>query len=446
MNDNSGGPNLGSGPNLGGSSNTGGPSLGTPSVSSSKVDEKKPLISDLSKNQEISKKKTKVSIDKHEMVRRFGVSRRKIAEVLRTFMSREMKIKVNLSKDNQLYRKNIKELMQGHLSYLEEMINDIKEGNDPLSQELMQQDVENRASTMAFESLMEVITEEIDKLENENAEVLPAIIDEIKRYNDPRIETRICFWILLYSGLQMREIRDKEGNSLDIALSVIIRYKPVLRRAMGVFLLFTDHLIRQLDPFPVDYSRIKLVIGPTKTGYNMASWIKYRYDTNSQKKINYLSFIDYYARSFGIIPGNAPNIDNGPKQGYTNWLNRALIALEQDLRNSPFIMANKRGDTLEGMLVGMKLEIEEELTKREYDEKGRLTNQPPYGEGALKFISWLFETAFNRFNTTNFVANKEISMQIEMFDFLLGAVKWENEYGERLILDWLTPEEEDGIE
>ena len=192
-------------------------------------------------------------------------------------------------------------------------------------------------------------------------------------------------------------------------------------------------------------NRIKLVITQSGTGYNMASWIKYRYGTDSQSYMEYERFVTYFLKSFGKLPGNASNLENGPKEGYLAWIDRTLQALETSLRNSRQIVDNARGDTLEGMLIGLKEELEIEMRDRVYDSQGKLVNYPIGGEGAVKFLDWLFNLAFNRQNISRFYAFKDSRMSLDMFDFLEGAIRWTNEYGERITVDWLEGEEAEDI-
>ncbi|MFV2016304.1 MAG: hypothetical protein ACC656_12800, partial [Candidatus Heimdallarchaeota archaeon] len=203
------------------------------------------------------------------------------------------------------------------------------------------------------------------------------------------------------------------------------------------------HLINELPPYQYEICDQKLTVGPTMTGYNMASWIKYRYGTNSQSYMEYDRFVDYFLRGFGRIPSNAPRGEKSPRLVYQNWLKRTFESLETSLQNSPLLVAHARGNSLEGMIVGLMDEISDELLKREYDADGKLMNYPMGAEGVIQLLNWLFETAFNRYTTTNVSAHGKIRLNLLMFEFVESTTRWVNEYGERIVMDWLEEQDEE---
>lgn len=389
------------------------------------------------------KKKEKKPLTVHEIIRKWGVHRRRMMDSLQVMMIREIKTKVHMTQVNAVFQRNIEELMQGHLSYFEEIVDMIMEGDDPVTLELLEKGDDRGASTLVFDRLSHIIEKELAKLKEASPIITDFIDEDLNRFRDARVEPRASWWVLWYTALQLREVREKAGKNLDIVLSVMIKYPPVYKRVLGVMLLFADNLIRHFDPFPVDYSRMTLLSTPTGTGYNMAPWIKYRYGSYSQSGMTYENFIEYYARSFGTVPGNAPDFEGSPVHGYRSWIQRSLEGLENQLRESDLIMANARGNTLEGMLAGMMDELEEELEDQQFDEEGKLINQPVGGEGALNFIKWLFHTALQRYETTNISIHDEARMSLDFYDFVPDTVRWVNEYGEQLVIDWLAVEDEE---
>ncbi|MHA2168943.1 MAG: hypothetical protein ACXAB7_03420 [Candidatus Kariarchaeaceae archaeon] len=401
------------------------------------IDELEALIQ---KNKKVRLKDQRALI-KAETIRRSRVIRRRCLRSLETLMSIEFRIKVYLTPINVMFRKHIVKMMEGQIEYLDEQISIIEEGNDILSQRLMEENLEKRASSQVFETLIEIVKEEIKRLEEEKPIITEILELDLKRLKDARLEPRACFWIVWSVGMQLVEIHQKNEKELNIVLDVIMRYPPVYKRVLAVFIHFAYNTAKYLDPFQIDSSRINLVPGPTGTGYNMAPWIKYRYGTNSQSRIEYEAFLEYYARSFGTIAGNAPDFEDGPKDGYQKWIQRILTNLETVMRKSPLIVANSKGDTLEGMLAGLIEELQEELYNREYEpEYNKLLNQPVGGEGALKFLEWLLETALRRYQTTNIAIHGPTRLSLDMFEFIEGTTRWINEFGERLVHDWLDPE------
>lgn len=438
-------PNLGGPqpPNLGGGQgpNLGGPSTGPiPPQNNVEENESKPVNeTDLISQTE---KKSKLIDNKFELVRKFGVIQRRMLRSLQSLVSLEFKTKVHITKITQLYRDFVFKQFQGQITYLEEMIDLIKDGKDPLSKEYKKKRKNITVSYQVFETLIDIITEEMKRFDEEKPRIMDFIEEDLKSQNDARLEPRICFWVLITTGLAMENIEDKEKKAFDIVFKILTEYWPSYRRALAVYYNFCYYLIKEIDPYPVDSCRVNLIYGPSKTGYNMGAWIKYRYGTNSQTFMEYERYLYYFARSFGIVRGRSPDFKNGPKDGFQNWINRTLTSLEKLLLQSPTMRESMRGETLEGILVGIRDDLKKDLEKRELDDYGKVINQPIGGEGALKFIEWLFETAINRYDTTNIATHGKIRLSIDMFDFVETTSRWVNQYGERLTMEWLKKEEE----
>ncbi|MCE7734495.1 MAG: hypothetical protein GPJ54_06435 [Candidatus Heimdallarchaeota archaeon] len=429
-------PSLGSTgtPALGGPG-LGGPSLSTPASSKPQQDVKIPG------SVEIKKKKLKINI--FELTRQWKVILRRTQRSLQTMMSYEFKTKVSITVVNKIIRDLIENMFEGQLEYLNTKIKEVTTGKDKLSIELMKSDPNGRASTQVFHTLIEIIEEELQGFREDKPDIMEPLAETFKRHRDARTEPRMCLWIIIFTGLQLKLIRDKVPEAFDIVLDVMIRYRPAIKRTLGVYLYFCYHLINEMNPYQYEICDQKLTIGPTMTGYNMASWIKYRYGTNSQAYMEYDRFVNYFLRGFGRIPSNAPRGDKSPRMVYQNWLKRTLESLETSLRNSPLLVENARGDTLEGMIIGLKDELSDELLKREYDVDGKLMNYPAGGEESVQLLDWMFETAFNRYTTTNIAAHGETRLNLNMFEFIESTTSWVNEYGERIVMDWLEEQDEE---
>jgi hypothetical protein len=377
------------------------------------------------------------------IIRRWKVVQKRALQSLQVLMSREFKTNINLTPQNTMYRNHVVNMLNGQEKYLDEMIETIKNGEDELSQELMEKDFDRRASTQVFETLIEIITEERARLIEEKPNIIEYVEKDLKRFKDARLEPRVGFWIIWTLGMQLNEIHAKIEKPFEIVMEVLLRYPPAMRRALGILHHFAFFLVREFEPYSLDSARTKLNPGPGGTGYNMAPWIKYRYSTNSQSYMEYERYLHYYVRSFGIVPGNAPDFENGPKDGYRKWIQRSLDSLDKALQNSPIIVSNARGNTLEGMLAGVIDELEDDIKNREYEpEFGKLINQPIGGEGAIKLMEWLFETAIQRYDTTNISTHGRVRLSLDMFDFLEDTTRWVNEFGEQLVFDWLDPDQE----
>lgn len=428
-------PSLGSsGPSLSGPT-LDGPSLGTSNITTPQQD---------LTMQEVAKKgKTATKINIFELTRSWKVVMRRTQKSLQTMMSYEFKTKVSITVVNKILRDLIENMFNGQLAYLNNKIEEITEGKDELSVEIMKSDKQGRASTQVFHTLIEIIEEELAAFNEDKPDIIEPLAETFKRHKDARTEPRMCLWIIITIGLQLKLIREKVPEAFDIVMDVLIRYRPAIKRTLGVFLYFCYHFINELDPYSYKICDQKLTIGPTMTGYNMASWIKYRYGTNSQTYMEYGRFVDYFLRGFGRIPSNAPKGDKSPRSVYQDWLTRSLESLETSLRKSPLLVANARGNSLEGMIVGLRDEVNTELMKREYDVDGKLMNYPAGGEGAAELLNWIFETAFNRYTSTNIAAHSNARLNLNMFDFVESTVRWINEYGERIVMDWLEEQDEE---
>jgi hypothetical protein len=445
------GPKLG-GPSLGGGPNAKGPnlkSLKTPALKTPAL--KTPSLKAVSAPAVSSapqKSKTKASVNVHELVRKWGVARRRIRDSLQTMMLREIKEKVAMTNVNEVFRAHILSLMQGQLDYFAEMIEQIGKEEDVLSLENLEEEEYVKVSDTVFHNLTEIISEEMERLEQDKPVITEYIDEDLKRFKDARVEPRAAFWLLWYTGLMIQEIRARSEERLEIVLEVMMRYPAAQRRALGVFLNFCDSLVVEFEPFSLEFARINPVYNPTFSGYNMAPWIKPRYGTYSQSYMEYERFLVYYARSFGSVPGNSPDFEGGPLRGYRSWIQRSLVKLEEKMKTSPILVEQARGNSLEGMLAGLQDVLEEESKEMVYDDEGKVTNHPPGIEGVVKFVEWLFHTALNRYTTTNVSTHKEARLSLDMFDFIDKTVRWVNDYGEQIVMDWLgqEEEEEDGSE
>ena len=425
------------GPSLGPSK---GPTMGPNRIGPSlKANETKATT----KKQEKKTRKTKkATVNVHELVRKWGVSRRRVRDSIQNLMLREIKDKIGMTSVNEVFRRHLVELMKGQLTYFAEMIDLIKKEEDELSLELADAKKEINTSSVVFENLSEIISTELEHMEEEKPIITEYIDEDLKRFNDARVEPRAAFWVIWYTAMTIREVREKSRESLDIVLEVLLKYKPAQRRALGVFLNFADAFIQNYHPFDIEFSRMSLVYNPTETGYNMAPWIKPRFGTYSQAYIEYQRYLTYYARSFGIVAGNSPDFEGGPLHGYRSWIQRTLEDLEERMRNSPILVENARGDTLEGMLIGLVDELKESKKKLERDPEGKIINHPGGIDGAIALIEWLFHTALNRYTTTNIAIHNEARLSLDMFDFVPDTVRWVNEYGEQIVMDWLGEEKE----
>lgn len=437
-------PNLGgpTPPSLGsaGPPSLGGLSLDDPSLSTQLSSPSLQSIN-IPESKTVDKKKLKINI--FELTRKWKVILRRTQRSLQTMMSYEFKIKVSITVVNKIIRDLIESMFDGQLEYLNSKIEEVQEGKDKLSLEIMKSDSKGRASTQVFHTLIEIIEEELKAFREDKPDIMEPLAETFKRHRDARTEPRMCLWIIIFTGLQLKLIRDKVPKAFDIVLDVMIRYRPAIKRTLGVYLYFCYHLINEMSPYQYEICDQKLTRGPTMTGYNMASWIKYRYGTNSQAYMEYDRFVDYFLRGFGRIPSNAPRGDKSPRMVYQNWLKRILESLETSLRTSPLLVENARGNSLEGMIIGLKDELSDELLKREYDVDGKLMNYPAGGEGAVQLLDWMFETAFNRYTTTNVAAHGETRLNLGMFEFIESTTSWVNEYGERIVMDWLEEQDEE---
>ena len=124
-------------------------------------------------------------------------------------------------------------------------------------------------------------------------------------------------------------------------------------------------------------------------------------------------------------------------------MDRTFNALEKTLLSSDLLISIAKGQTVEGVIAGLIDQMELALDKRKYDEEGNLLNQPEGGEGALRFLQWLLEAAFHRKRTPNIAIQKDIRMDLGMFEFLPHTISWVNTLGEKLTVDWLGLDEED---
>lgn len=429
-------------PNLGGPSGPSGPttpSLGGPSTPTIPPDQRKEP-----KNEIVGKKKKSKAEEKKvyfsQFIRQWGIRRRRLRKTFIELMSREMHMKVHISTTNTLFKQQLRYLMESQIENFRDIIDEIDAGKDILSKKLRKKDKEARASTVVFHRLIDKIAKEINRMESDNFEIMKHIEDELKSNQDSRMEPRTAFWTLMLSGLILHNINEKVENEFEILMKVSLEYDNPYKHALVLFLHFVYYLIDTLPPFGKEDSQTNMVINAKNTGYSMAHWIKYRYGTNSQYYMKYENFISYYARSFGLIRGRAPDYK---RAAYHNWLNRTFTSLEKTILDAELFQEMAKGKTIEGVIAGLIDQMEVILDKRIYNEEGKLLNQPLGGEGALRFLQWMLEAALNRHTTSNFTILPDARMDLGMFDFITPTIKWENELGERLVVDWLGLDEED---
>ncbi|MCY3414663.1 MAG: hypothetical protein INQ03_23640 [Candidatus Heimdallarchaeota archaeon] len=450
---NSGPPNLGgptppSGPNLGGSKGSG-PNLGPkpasgPSSSSPQQSVvKEPSKSVKSEIEEIDDLKIYFS----QYFIRWEQFVRKLRRSYIDFLSREMRVNVTVSTNNALFKNHIMELMKGQLEYLDETMEVIRDRKDPLTKKLKRRKkykgTEVTASTIVFERLREIISYEIERMEEGNIDIFTSIKDDLKNNQDTRMEPRSCFWLLIFSGLILNNIKEKVEEEFEVLMRVSLEYDNPYKHTLILFLHFVYYLIRELPPFGKEDSQTNMVVNAKETGYSMAHWIKYRYGTSSQEYMEFERFVSYYVRSFGMIRGRAPKYK---RDAYYSWIDRTFKAMEETFLPVELFTKHARGLTIEGIIAGMIDRMEAELERRKYDMQDRLLNQPLGGEGAIKLLQWMLETAFNRFRTSNIAMQDDIRLELEMFEFIPPTIKWINELGERLEVDWLGLDEEEEID
>ncbi len=429
-------PNLGSGPNLSGPQP---PKLSNEVIQEDfEIDYLEELDSiDETLNLKLEeKKRIGRPIPIGNFIRKWKSKQRQIRSVLLTFMSYEMKTKVNIAITNELINENVILMLKGQIAYFEQNMENIKSGKDPISKKLMKKKKKDRASIQVFETLKEFVQDEIDRFEQEKSDVKPLeyIEAELKRIKWVKVEPRATFWLIFIMGLMLKNIRLREEEAFDIGLDVLMKYPPIHKRTLAVLLNFAYLLVEELPPYHIEDCWSNLRPNPTATGYSMAHWLKYRYNASSQYYIEYERFLSQYAKSFGKIHGR---VLTERKDAYQNWINRACNSLEERMMKSDLLLDKARGKSLEGMLVVMIDEMEEELSKREYDDHGKLINQPPGGDGALTFLKWIFEMALNRFNSLDMMNQKDAEININIFDFMLNTIRWTNEHDERIVVDWL---------
>lgn len=435
-------PNLGSGPDLSGPQP---PKLVTEEIlndlESEIFTELDAIDETLSlKNEE--KKRIGRTIPIGNFIRRWKSKQRQIRSVLLTLMSYEMKTKVNISLTNELINENAIFMLKGQIEYFDQNMEIIKSGKDPISRKLMKKKKKNRASIQVFETLKEFVQDEIDRYELEKIEVKPLeyIEAELKRVKWVKAEPRATFWLLYIMGLMLKNIRSREEEAFDIGLDILMKYPPIHKRTLAVLLNFAYLLVEELPPYHIEDCWSNLRPNPTSTGYSMAHWLKYRYNTSSQYHIEYERFLSQYAKSFGKIHGR---VLSERKEAYQNWIDRACKSLEERMMKSDLMIGKARGKSLEGMLIVMIDEMEEELAKREYDDLGKVINQPPGGDGALLFLKWIFEMALSRFNSIDMINQRDAKININIFDFMLNTIRWTNEHDERIVVDWLDLDNEE---
>ncbi len=391
------------------------------------------------------KKKSKEQQNKiyfSKFIHSWGVKRRKLRKTYTELMSREMKTKVHISTTNTLFKEHIKGLMQGQIDHFNELIDEIKQGKDDLSRKIQKdkKDKKARASTVVFERLIKKIEDEIKRLDEGKIEIMKSIEAELKKNQDTRLEPRTGFWTLILSGLILHNIKSKVEEEFEILMRVALEYDNVYKHTLVIFLHFVYYLIDKLPPFGKEDSRTNMVVNAKQTGYSMAHWIKYRYGTSSQYYMEYERFVTYYARSFGLIRGRAPDYK---RKAYHDWLDRTFKALGDTVLSAELFQDMAKGQTIEGVLAGLIERMKIYLDKRKYDENGKLLNQPLGGDGALRFLEWLLEVGVNRYNTSNFTIQTDIRLDLGMFDFIYPTIKWENEIGERITVDWLGLDDEE---
>lgn len=415
-------------------------SSGPPNLGPSNLENTTKLEMKVEKTEQIGQEEDDPKLYFSQFVGKWGVLRRKLRKAFLVLMSKEMRVSMNIATTNALFKEQILQMMEGHVTYFTRITQETKKGKDKLSKELRKKNKKARASALVFERLVARIKEEMERLNDDSLLMMDYIEEDLKKHQDTRMEPRACFWTLFLSGLMLHNIDRRVEDEFEILMKVSLDYDNVYKHTLVTFLHFVYYLIKEIPPFPEEDAQTNLVINVKRTGYSMAHWIKYRYGTSSQQYMEYERYISYYARSFGLIRGKAPQYK---RDAFFGWMDRTFNALEKTLLSSDVLISIAKGQTIEGVIAGLIDQMELALDKRKYDEEGNLLNQPEGGEGALRFLQWLLETAFHRKRTPNIAIQKDIRMDLGMFEFLPHTISWVNALGEKLTVDWLGIDEED---
>ena len=417
-----------------------GPRRGSPTVTPEKYD-----FSDYYKR----KFKPDEYLDRYNTRKKFFPLTKFLYKELTFFFQATFKIKLQFPDPNEILFKLIKKAFDAQIAYLDETISLILEKKDPLFLSKLSAGEENPiVKPTSLENVKKQVIQQYERFLNdrETLNLMEMLEANFAQINDNRLYYRLGFWQLLLLGGVLEywqhhpELVHHSDSPVLYALDDLLSDVKVFRRTAGVMLLFGFLLFKNIPDFLLSWNRILLKANVSNDGYLMQAWVKYRYNCTALKDMKYENYFAYFFNSLGSIHGRTPEFDGGPKEGLHTWLNTTLLELERKLSEYPLFREEDRPQLLEEMLLQLNTYLTNELVLREFDDEGRLINQPPYSDNVFDFIAWLMELASNRDTLTNVPmiksGKKRVELNQEMFRFISYAIQNINEKGEKIIQPW----------
>lgn len=377
-------------------------------------------------------------------------------KTLNRFLFKEMtlifqaKFKVRLDPPNpsDLLRDILNEAFGAQIDFLNSMIRLIEEKKDPLYLDRLANGEEDPiVRPSSFKNVRKVIEREWSRFaESNDLRLLEMLIAKFKGYKDARVYPRLGFWQIYLLGRLLvywdeSEILTKlDPSPFFTLLDDLLMDPDVYSRFTATVLLFAYTLVKETKKFLFSWNQFTLIPNVNRDGYLMNTWLSARYRSGSQKDVKFEKYIDYFFNSFGKIPGRAPDMPGGPRDGFRTWLERTFTEMERIL--SLYSLFQDEGNPLliEGILLRLNRELESELVLREYDPDGKLISHPQYADYAFPLLHWLQKLSENRESVSNLglirSKNDRIFLDQETLRLIPFAIRKLNEKGEKIVQPW----------
>lgn len=370
----------------------------------------------------------------------------RISKALIILFTRTFKEPFEDSDPDLQYQELLSMAFDGQLKYFSETINLIKKKQDPLSLELNAKKNKIEISTVVFEKLHKIIADEYEAFLDADFDWEEIMKLEYKSMSDTQQKSRIGFWSFIFVGMEFRRLvkdaaKTQKLRELQVEAKVLeplYSSSYIYDRLVAIMIDVSYQVVKRLSPFMKAMNYTELIPNKIKSGYLFSQWMRFRYNTPSQKRIHHENYVQYFIRTFGTLHGRAPE---PIKDAYNRMFILAFKAVEKRMQEFEINFQEGKKIPLLNMLNIIRSDYNNELVLREYDSDGNLMNQPGASDEAGDYIDWFFEIVRDlpekHHNIFYYRRNQEIiSIDPLMFNFVLPAIRGVNEKGEKILIPW----------
>lgn len=438
-------PNLGgSSPNLGGPSGkpsqgpTGGPSLGGPAGTTTTKETKKK-----GKRGAYMREYWK----KYRRIQPFFDLWKEMVETVHLQFRKVFKQQYPQESLEDKFRTLFRMAMEGQITYLQEIVDIIKGGEDILSREQKEKGTGFVISPITFERTRDEIKSELDRFLFEEQDMVREFRASMERFREDELECHQAFWIWLLTGheierlvnLTSRKTRKRPHTVVRQLLEPLLKSSKLSERMAGLILIIAHSFYAQLPKFLVDHNRAGLVPQTTRNAYQISTWLNNRYNTRRIPGIDYTEFQQRFLDHLGRFHGRVSDEIRAALNGFVLDVFES-VAKQIDLYE-PFNHGFK-GSDFGALPMFLRQDYLNETINWEYDADNQIINQPPEFEHMEEFVDFLDAilkrahsgkvTNLRRFSTKTGV----VRMSLLPFRYLPSAVRNINYLGERILDPW----------